>query len=140
VGDHQRQRWAPVVISHVSQNDNEVYTVAIHQTSAPDSWSLSFMEPYDAEDPQEIRLGMDTYCLVVDPGQATYYGGVLECQLDGGRLHLALSKEAAGSLGMPADISIALGLTPQQVDLLSQGLARVLTSGRADAVPQRLSV
>jgi len=40
-----------------------------------------FMECYDAEDEQNISLGMDTYCLVVDPGQWTVYGGVVECEL-----------------------------------------------------------
>ena len=138
--DHLRQGWAPATVRNVSEDDSEVYVVGIQETIDPDSWCLSFMECYDAEDPQEIRLGMDTYCLVVDPGQATHYGGVLQCELDGGRLRLVLSAEAAVSLGMPADVSFALDLTPHQVDLLSQGLARVLTSGRADAVPQRLSV
>jgi hypothetical protein len=83
---------------------------------------------------------MDTYCLVVDPGQATCYGGVRECELGSGRLHLTLTAEAAGTLGMPTDTSFTLELTPQQVDLLGQGLSRVLTSGRASEVPQRLSI
>jgi hypothetical protein len=99
-----------------------------------------FMEPYDADDPQEIELGMDTYCLVVDPGQATCYGGVRECVLHGQRLDLALTAEAADALGMPARVSFALELTPQQVGLLRRGLARVLASGRADEVPQRLGL
>jgi hypothetical protein len=138
--DHLRQGWAPAAISDVSEDDSEVYTVGIRETAAPGSWSLSFMECHDPGDPQEIKLGMDTYCLVADPGQATHYGGVQECELDRGRLRLVLSGEAAGSLGLPAAISFALDLTPQQVDLLSQGLARVLTSGRVDTVPQLLSV
>src|SRR5215831_6783242 len=99
--DHLQQGWAPAVVSDVDEDDSEVYAIGIRETGAPDSWSLSFMECYDAEDPQEIRLGLDTYCLVVDPGQATHYGGVRECQLDGGRLRLALSREAAESLGIP---------------------------------------
>jgi len=41
-------------------------------------------------DEQEISLGMDTYCLVVDPGQWTVYGGVVECQLSDDRLVLRL--------------------------------------------------
>ncbi|MFY9773520.1 MAG: Imm10 family immunity protein [Trebonia sp.] len=137
---HGQQGWAPAVVCHVGDYDSDLYVVAIRETDAPGSWSLSFTECRDGDDPQEIRLGMDTYCLVVDPGQATHYGGVRECELDGGRLHLRLTEEAAGSLGMPADVTLALDLTPQQVDLLSRGLARVLTSGRADAIPQRLRV
>lgn len=51
------------------------------------------MECHDAEDEQEIALGMDTSCLVVDPGQATAYGGVRECELTERRLRLVLSAE-----------------------------------------------
>jgi hypothetical protein len=138
--DHEQRGWAPAVVSDVGEDDSDVYMVGIRETDAPDSWSLLFIECNDAEDPQEIDLGMDTYCLVVDPGQATCYGGVRECELDGGRLRLTLTEEAAGKLGMPVGTSFALDLTPPQVDLLGRGLARVLTSGRADAVPQRLSV
>ena len=137
---HGQQRRTPAAVCHAGDHDSDPYVVAIRETDAPGSWSLSFMECRDGDDPQEIRLGMDTYCLVVDPGQATHYGGVRECELDGGRLRLTLTQEAAGSLGMPADVTFALDLTPQQVDLLSRGLARVLTSGRADAIPQRLRV
>jgi hypothetical protein len=123
----------------VGEDDSDVYMIAVREADAPDSWSLLFMEPYDAEDAQEIQLGMDTYCLVAGPEQATCYGGVLECELGGGRLRLMLTAEAAGTLGMPADTSFTLELTPQQVDLLGRGLARVLTSGRPGEVPQRLS-
>jgi hypothetical protein len=137
---HEERGWAPAVVSDVGEDDGDVYLVGIREAGTPDSWSLLFMECYDAEDPQEIDLGMDTYCLVVDPGQATYYGGVRECELGGGRLRLALTEEAASSLGMPVDTSFDLDLTPQQVGQLGRGLARVLTSGRADAVPQRLHV
>jgi hypothetical protein len=138
---HPEQRgWAPAVIGDVGEDDTDVYLIGIRESDAMDSWSLMFMEPYDAEDPQEIELAMDTYCLVVDPGQATRYGGVRECELGNGRLRLALTAEAAGSLGMPVDTSFDLELTPQQVDMLGRGLARVLTSGRADEIPQRLIV
>jgi hypothetical protein len=138
--DHEQRAWAPAVVGDVGEDDSDVYVVGLRETGASDSWSLLFMECYDAEDPQEIELGMDTYCLVVDPGQATCYGGVRECELGGGRLRLVLTEEAARSLGIPVDTSFALDLTPQQVDQLGRGLARVLTSGRADAVPQRLHV
>jgi len=138
--DHGQRGWAPAVIGDVGVDDTDVYMIGILEADASDSWSLLFMEPYDAEDSQEIQLGMDTYCLVVDPGQATCYGGVRECELGGGRLRLTLTEEAASTLGMPAETSFTLDLTPQQVDLLGRGLARVLTSGRDGQVPRRLSI
>lgn len=137
---HGQQGRAPAVVSDASEDDGDVYVVAIRETDAPSSWSLLFMACHDTEDPQEVSAGMDTYCLVAGPGQATHYGGVRECELDSGRLRLALTEEAAGSLGLPVDVSFALNLAPRQVELLSRGLARVLASGRTDAVPQRLRV
>jgi hypothetical protein len=65
---------------------------------------------------------------------------VRECALHDQRLDLTLTPEAVGILGMPAQVSFALNLTPPQVDMLRLGLARVLASGRADEVPQRLSI
>ena len=106
-GRHKRA-WVPAIIRDVGEDDSGVYMIGLHETAAPDSWSLLFMECYDAEDPQEIGLGMDTYCLVVDPGQATHYGGVRECELDGERLRLMLTEQAAQTLGMPRDTSVAL--------------------------------
>ena len=139
--EHGQRGWAPAAISDVSEHDSDVYMIGIRDADAPDSWSLLFMEPHDPEDPREIQAGMDTYCLVTGPGQATCYGGVRECELGSGRLHLKLTAEAAGALGLPADMSFALELlTPQQVDLLGHGLARVLTSGRAAEVPRRLRI
>jgi hypothetical protein len=138
---HDDQRvWVAAVIRDVGEDDSDGYVIGLREAAAPGSWSLLFMGCYDADDPQEIDLGMDTYCLVVDPGQATHYGGVRECELDGERLRLTLTEEAAETLRMPVDTSFALDLTPQQVDLLGRGLARVLTSGRQDAVPERLHI
>jgi len=137
---HDQRARVPAVIRDVGEDDSDVYVIGLRETTDPDSWSLLLMECYDAEDPQETNLGMDTYCLVVDPGQATHYGGVRECELDGGRLRLKLTEEAAKTLDMPVDTNLALDITPQQVDLLGRGLIRVLTSGRPDAVPEPLHV
>jgi hypothetical protein len=93
------------------------------------------MEPFDPEDPQEIELGMDTYCLVVDPGQATYYGGVRECEIKAGVLRLLLTCEAAQTLGLPTEALFRLELPTAEAAVLSVGLSRVLSSGRANERP-----
>jgi hypothetical protein len=69
--EHGQRGWAPAAISDVSEDYNDVYMIGIREADAPDSWSLLFMEPCDAEDPREIQLGMDTYCLVAGPALAT---------------------------------------------------------------------
>jgi hypothetical protein len=136
------RRWVPDVLRDAGEDedDNGVYVVGVRESLDPESWSLCFMECYDAEDEQEISLGMDTYCLVVDPGQRTFHGGVAECELSDDRLVLRLTERAAEALGTPNDMSFCLALDSLKLEVLRRGLRRVLTSGRANAVPQRLVV
>ncbi|MFC0527088.1 Imm10 family immunity protein [Phytohabitans kaempferiae] len=132
--------WAPDVLRDAGEDDGDVYVVGVRESTDPGSWSLLFMECLDADDEQDIELGMDTYCLVVDPGQATHYGGVRECGITGGELRLVFAEDAAATLGLPVEKRFVLDLPAQQLELLGRGLSRVLTSGRRDAVPHRLEV
>jgi hypothetical protein len=136
-------RWVPDVLRDAGEDDdaNGGYAVGVRESmDDPESWSLCFMACYDAEDEQEISLGMDTYCLVVDPGQRTFYGGVAECELNDDRLILRVTEQAAEALGTPTEMSFALALDSTKLASLRRGLRRVLTSGRANAVPQCLMV
>jgi len=83
---------------------------------------------------------MDTYCPVVDPGQWTVYGGVVECQLGDDRLIPRLTERAAKKLRTPTEMGFGLALDSTKLEVLRRGLRRVLTSGRANAVPHRLVV
>ena len=133
------------MLRDAGEDDSEVYVIGVRESTDPQSWSLLLMEfdeedADDAGDELERDDGMDTYCLVVDPGQATYYGGVIECEIAGTELRLVLSADAASTLGMPQRTQFILDLPPHQREMLSRGLQRVLTSGRAGAVPQLLRV
>jgi len=134
------RRWVPDVLRDAGEDDTSVYSVGLRESLDPECWSLIFMECYDAEDEQNISLGMDTYCLVVDPGQWTVYGGVVECELSDDRLILRLTERAAEKLRTPTDMRLGLALDSAKLEVLRRGLRRVLTSGRANAVPQRLVV
>src|SRR5690349_1518493 len=128
----------PGVLRDAGEDDTVVYTMGVRASLDHESWSLIFMECYDAEGEQQISLGMDTYCLVVEPGQATCYGGVVACELSDVRLVLRLTEEAAKALGTPTDMRLSLALDSAKLEVLRRGLQRVLTSGRANAVPQHL--
>ncbi|MGC3859006.1 Imm10 family immunity protein [Micromonospora chersina] len=132
--------FAPPTLRDVGEEDDGVYVIAVGETSDPESWQLSLMECDEeaAEDPQEVALGWDTYCLVVDPGQATHYGGVVECEVSDTRLRLTLTSEAAQDLALPTDATFDLRLTDDQISMLKRGLTRVLTSGRRNARPTLL--
>ena len=64
----------PVVLGDAGEDDSDVYVLGLRASADNEAWSLLLMECDDAEDEQEIARGMDTYCLVVDPGQRTAYG------------------------------------------------------------------
>jgi hypothetical protein len=121
-------------------DDSDVYVLGLRESTDEDAPSLLLMECHHDEDEEEIALGMDTYCLVVDPGQATSYGGVRECDLVDGVLRLRLTVEAAEELGLPVETTFELALDAERLQMVRRGLSRVLRSGRADARPARLNV
>ncbi|QSB16256.1 hypothetical protein JQS43_08170 [Natronosporangium hydrolyticum] len=130
----------PRVLRDAGEDDSGGYVVGVRESTDPESWSMLFMECYDAGGEHGIDPGMDSYCLVVDPGQVTCYGGVRECEINGSELRLVLAEDAAATLGLPIEQCFVLDLPAQQIGLLSRGLRRVLTSGRHDLAPQRLVV
>ncbi|WP_446214029.1 Imm10 family immunity protein [Micromonospora sp. IBSANI012] len=140
MGNTAQQEFAPSTLGNVGEDDDGIYVIAVGETDDPESWSLAFMEcpEEDMEDQQELDLGWDTYCLVVDPGQATHYGGVIECEVTETHLRLKLTPEAAHDLGMSADVNFALEFAPDQLRMLKDGLTRVFASGRANARPTLL--
>jgi len=130
--------YVPELITDAGESEEYVYMVGIRESASPNAWSMLFQECLDEDDEQEIELGMDTYCLVVDPGQRTVYGGVLAYQIEADRLRLVLSEKTAEVLGLSAELTFSLRLAPDVINMLSKGLERVFTSGRPDAFPERL--
>lgn len=57
-------------------------------------------------DEQDVRLGLDTYCLV--RGDASHYGGLLNYEVTDQRLCLLLSAEAAATLQLSELIEIEI--------------------------------
>jgi hypothetical protein len=111
----------PAVLQDVGDDDGDCYVIGVRADASPGAWSLVFMAG-DAEEDD----GLGTYCLVVDPGQRTWYGGVRSWAVDGLTLRLALEPEAAAALGLPVAPVFALQMPSDQTDLLRQGLRRVL--------------
>lgn len=139
LGGGYNDRWVPTVLADAGEDDGDVYVLGLrHSAEESESWSLMFMECYDAEDEQEVALGMDTYYLVVDPGQATAYGGVSQCVVDEGHLRLVLATDTAEALGTPTELDFALAMDEEQIEMVKRGLTRVLASGRRNAIPSLL--
>ncbi|KOU59207.1 Imm10 family immunity protein [Streptomyces sp. IGB124] len=101
---------------------------------------LMFMAGEEEPDDQEVALEMDTHCLVT-ASQGTAYGCVREAVLDGNVLRLSLDPDALESLRLDeAEIEAVIEAPAESIARFREVLARVLTYGRADAVPTRLAV
>jgi len=75
-------------------------------------------------DSQDKASGMDTYCLCTEKG--THYGGVLGWSVSENRLRLRLDAAAAKALRLGSDVSIALEMPSQTIDVITAGIERVL--------------
>ena len=131
-------------IRDVQDSNDDIYVLGLRENTLPNSWSLLFMEAEEDSDGDEL----DSYCIVVDPGQATSYGGVVSCEIQPTPelspahhiLRLRLTTEAATELEIPTDTTLALELDDNGLALLRRGLRRVLTSGRHADIPATLAV
>lgn len=81
-------------VAHVTGVDDEYCLVAgVAERDDGTGRALMFQAAHEPPDEQEVRLGMDTYCLVTE-NQATAYGCVRELAIDGERMHVVVSQEA----------------------------------------------
>jgi hypothetical protein len=122
-------------VRDVQEDDGDVYVLGLRESTLPGAWSLLFMPAEDEPDEQDVDLDMDTYCTVSDPGQATHYGGILECEFAEESLRLRLGKEAASTLGLAEREIWEFQVSAEQMQMARAGLRRVLTSGRSDERP-----
>jgi Immunity protein 10 len=97
--------------------------------------ALMFQAGDEPPDEQDVRLGMDTYCVVTE-GQGTAYGCVRELSIDGDRMRVVVSDEALADLGLDHGvIEVRFEVPPETVEVLRDYLGRILTYGRPDARP-----
>ncbi len=123
-------------LTEVQADGSGTFVIGVRENTTPQAWSLVLFESEDDLDDQDLGFGFDSYCLVVEPGHATVYGGVLECELQDTSLRLRLSDDAAGVLGLPADTTFPLDMSTAHMHTLRHGLRRVLTSGRPSDHPR----
>ncbi|MFB8027448.1 hypothetical protein ACFQ6U_24035 [Streptomyces sp. NPDC056465] len=92
----------------------------------------------DAGEPseQDISLGTDTYC-VMTPDECTAHGCVREVVLTDTLLTVSLDPGCLDDLELEdTEIEAVLDVPAASVEALREVLAKVLTSGRAEARPR----
>ncbi|MER5290718.1 Imm10 family immunity protein [Streptomyces pharetrae] len=121
-------------------DQDDCLMAGVAESDGAEAFSLLFMCDVAEPDEQEVRLGMDTHCLVT-PDQGTAYGCVREVALDGEVLRVTLDPSSLDALGL-ADPVVEAVLRAPSADLarLREVLPRILAYGRPDARPRLINL
>lgn len=108
----------------------QVYIVGLAEYTDGSGRNLIFQMAY-ANDKQDVRLGLDTYC-VTNEMAAVVYGGVTACvlEIEEEQLLLRFTPEAATELDVPERCRLRLEVDQLSVEQMRQGLRRVFTGQR----------
>jgi hypothetical protein len=121
-------------------DDEHCLVAAVAEREDGTGRALMFQAGDEPPDEQEVRLGMDTYCVVTE-AQGTAYGCVRELTIDGDRMRVVISDEVLADLGLDHGvIEVQLAVPPESVEILRDYLGRILTYGRPDARPTVLQL
>jgi Immunity protein 10 len=123
-------------VAHLAGVDDEYCLVAaVSERDDGTGRTLMFQAGREPPDEQDVRLGMDTHCLVTE-NQGTAYGCVRELTIDGDRMRVIIAPDALADLGLDdAEIRVQLAAEAHSVELVREYLRRILTYGRPEAQP-----
>ncbi|MCM0676227.1 hypothetical protein NCC78_16235 [Micromonospora phytophila] len=141
--------YLPTVLGGAAAVQDYVYILELREDPDRESWSLVFQECGEPDE-QDRALGWDTYW--IEAGGRSCYGGLVECEIrtdkqptlpampphDLTELRLVLIESAAARLRLPTEVYFTLHLDESQLQMVKQGLVRILNSGRPDSAPRLL--
>jgi Immunity protein 10 len=86
---------------------------------------------------QDVRGGMDTYCITNSDGSAVEYGGLRQAQLVGNELSLLFTPETARAFGIDDEVKVSFEVDESVLREFKDGFPQVVLVpwGRADQVP-----
>ncbi|MCP3784119.1 Imm10 family immunity protein [Micromonospora sp. A3M-1-15] len=127
-----------MIVAHAAgfehDEDDEVVEAGFAEGVDGSGFALMFQRTDYEPDEQDIRLGMDTYCLTTGDGR-THYGGLLAAELDDGQLTLRLSPDAAGTIGIAEITTVRLDVDAASLSAFRDGLPLVVNWGRSHDIP-----
>ncbi len=125
--------WRTIGLIGVSE-DEYAFTLGVAESTA-DGPALLMMCDGGDPGPQEVGLGLDTYCLVRDDQAGTFYGGVEQVDLQRDSLAMRFRPDAARELAVDERARWTLTVSDADYELLAQGLRRVFRFGRENQHP-----
>jgi hypothetical protein len=115
-------------------DDGDVLTAGVAE-GRDDGAVLMFMRMLDQPDEQDVRNGMDSYC-VVTADQGTAYGAVTEIGMRAGVLRVVFAPDKLQALGLPdPEVEVTLDAAAEVVEEFKEALRRILDYGRPEARP-----
>ena len=108
---------------------DEVVEAGLSEHAGGSGWALFFQRTDYEPDEQDIRWGMNSYCLTTGGG-LTVYGGLRRAELDGDVLRLTLSGGAADVLRLAEVVTVRLEVEAGMRQVLGPEGARGLGEGR----------
>ncbi|MEU2545956.1 Imm10 family immunity protein [Streptomyces roseolus] len=110
-------------------------TAGVIESEDEESFALEFQSGIEEPDEQDVRLGMDSYC-VVTPDQNTAYGCLRAVELEGDLLRVTFDPAHLDDLGLEDPVvEVVLDAPAEDVARMREALQRVLAYGRPDALP-----
>ncbi|WP_426502824.1 Imm10 family immunity protein [Dactylosporangium sp. McL0621] len=124
-------------VAHVAGVDDELCLVAaVAERDDGTGRALIFQAGSEPPDDQDVRLGMDTYCLVTET-HGTAYGCVRELSISGDRMRVVVAADALADLDLDdTEIVVQLAADARSVEVFREYLARILMYGRPEAQPR----
>jgi hypothetical protein len=114
------------LVGEIEDPEEGNYTIVVAEDDQGVGEHVEF-QGSDEFDEQDVRLGMDTYCMVVHPWNACAYGGVLWWGLRDRVLEVRLDDTTSATLEVDGGIRLDLhDLSADEVEKLEKGVARVL--------------
>lgn len=111
------------------------FTVFVAEDDNGDGHHLDLQCMPDEPSPQNVRLGLDSYCIVSESG-GVQYGGLKEVALHPDRLVLQFMDDAVEELELPSGV-VELGIAPGvDIDEIRSGLRKVLSYGNPGQIPR----
>lgn len=115
-------------------HDGEVLTAGVAE-DRDDGAQLVFMRMLDEPDEQDVRTGMDSYC-VVTADQGTAYGAVTEIGMRASVLRVVFAPDKLQALGLSdPQVEVTLDADAEVVEEFKEALKRILDYGRPEARP-----
>ncbi|HET9118345.1 MAG TPA: Imm10 family immunity protein, partial [Pseudonocardiaceae bacterium] len=106
-----------------------VYLIAASEN--PDGSGRAITIQIDLNQPAGQRTEpAEAYCITLEPGHATHYGGIISYNIVGRRLHLQFTPAAASDLQVDPSLTFDLHLDDQHLTTLEAGLQRTLSTPR----------